>query len=194
MEELTQILNTAEKTQPFSETLVEEQQIPECTDPCQNILNATGTIKLTAGKNNPSTIVFPEPLNVGDTFSVLTDPTYLRFVVSQCEATASISTPCGVIECDVPVYQVTTFGNLPFYFEIPAQFWPCTGPKEPFDAYLNDIIRVNNVICYNCDGSLPTLCENGISQVTGITTLVRIRRDDAYVYFDFSIEIILPGC
>ncbi|MED2753704.1 hypothetical protein P4278_31130 [Bacillus thuringiensis] len=194
MEELEQVLNNVEKVQLFSETRVEKQQIPECTTPCQNILNTTGTIKLTAGTSNPSSVVFPEPLNVGDTFPIFTDPTYLRFVVSQCEATASISTPCGVIECDVPVYQVNACGNLPFYFKFPAQFWPCTGPKESFDAYLNDVIRVNNVLCYNCDGSAPTLCENGISQVNGVATLIKICRDDVYIYFDFSIEIVLPGC
>lgn len=38
------------------------------------------------------------------------------------------------------------------------------------------------------------LCNSGISQVNGTATLVRIRRDNSYIYFDFDVEIVLPGC
>ncbi|WOA61092.1 MULTISPECIES: hypothetical protein [Bacillus cereus group] len=194
MEELNQVLNSTEKIQLDTENTSEVQQLLDCSTPCQNVINTSGTIRLTAGTSNPSSVIFPEPLNVGDTFPVITDPFYLRFNVAQCDALASVTTPCGVIECNVSVSQISVIGNLPFYFEFPAEFFPCTGPRTDFSAYLNDVVQLNNVLCYNCDGSLPILCDNGLSQVNGTATLVRIRRDNSYIYFDFDVEIVLPGC
>lgn len=194
MEELNQVLNSTEKIQLDTENTSEVQQLLDCSTPCQNVITTSGTIRLTAGTSNPSSVIFPESLNVGDTFPVITDPFYLRFNVAQCDALASVTTPCGVIECNVSVSQISVIGNLPFYFEFPAQFWPCTGPRTDFSAYLNDVVQLNNVLCYNCDGSLPILCDNGLSQVNGTATLIRIRRDNSYIYFDFDVEIVLPGC
>lgn len=194
MEELNQVLNTTEKIQLDTGNTSEVQPLLDCSIPCQNIITTSGTIRLTAGTSNPSSVIFPEPLNIGDTFPVITDPFYLRFNVSQCDALASVTTPCGLIECNVSVSQISVIGNLPFYFEFPIEFFPCTGPKTDFSAYLNDVVQLNNILCYNCDGSLPILCNNGISQVKGTATLVRIRRDTSYIYFDFDVEIILPGC
>ncbi|KWU54300.1 hypothetical protein AWW70_27020 [Bacillus mycoides] len=193
-EELNRVLNTSEKIQIDNESTSDVEQLLDCSTPCQNVINTSGTIRLTAGTSNPSSIIFPEPLHVGDTFPVITDPFYLKLNVAQCDAQASVTTPCGVIECNVSVSQITAVGNLPFYFGFPAQFFPCTGPRTGFSAYLNDVVQINNVLCYNCDGSLPLLYVNGLSQVNGTATLVSIRRDSSYIYVDFNVEIVLPGC
>ncbi|PFV34622.1 hypothetical protein COL01_11415 [Bacillus thuringiensis] len=193
MEQLNSILNTNEKIKLDSQNVLDIQLL-DCSTPCQNVINTSGTIRLTAGTSNPSSIIFPVQLNIGDTFPVITDPYYLKLNSTPCDAEASINTSCGIVNCNVVVYQISVIGNLPFYFEFPAEFWPCTGPRTGFRAYLNDVVQLNNVLCYNCDGSLPLLCENGLSLVNGKATLVSIRQDELYIYFDFNVEIILPGC
>lgn len=194
MEELSQVLNTTEKVQLDHENTSDVQQLVDCSIPCQNVINTSGTIRLTAGTSNPLSIFLPELLSVGNTFPVITDPFYLRLNVSQCNAQASVATPCGNIECNVSVSQISAVGSLPFYLEFPAEFWPCTDSRTRFNAYLNDVVQVDHVLCYNCDKSLPLLCENNISQVKGTATLAKIRQDNSYMYFDFDIKIILPGC
>lgn len=104
MEELNQVLNSTDKIQLDTENTSEVQQLLDCSTPCQNVINTSGTIRLTAGMSNPLSVIFPESLNVGDTFPVITDPFYLRFNVAQCDALASVTTPCGVIECNVSVF------------------------------------------------------------------------------------------
>lgn len=191
---LTKTPIMSEKEKPIFESPIQSQQLPSCSGNCNNTLNTTCTVRLTAGTNNPQSVVFPSPLAVGDTLPVITDPFYLHSFATECESAATVHSPCGDIVCSVPIFKVSVVGSLPFYFQFPAEFWPCTGPTTPFMAYCNDVVPVNNIVCYNCDGALPALCHNGLSNVNGIATLISITQDASYIYFNFDIKITLPGC